>query len=403
MTKKNKIMVATTGRADYGLLYPLIKRIRQSSRYDLYLTATGTHLSPLHGQTINLIEKDGLEVTDTVNMTVEGDTEHAICSSISTGLAGFSALLDRTDPDLLVVLGDRYELWSACIAAVVHKIPIAHIHGGEATFGVIDDSIRHCITKMSAIHFPSMDVYARRIIQMGEHPERVYVVGAIGLDNIVDIPFMSRKELSKHAGVDFEEPVALLTYHPVTLDSYDQAGQQIRDILAALVETDLSVLMTMPNSDPSSNTIYEEMERYSRSHPGKFKLVKNLGQKGYLSAMKHARLMVGNSSSGIIESASFKLPVVNIGDRQKGRLKPPNVIDCICARDRISKALEQALSDDFKRSFSQKDNPYGDGRTSLRIMNVLESLDFDQKQEFIKKGFYDLSKGPSQVKVQRVP
>jgi UDP-hydrolysing UDP-N-acetyl-D-glucosamine 2-epimerase len=253
---------------------------------------------------------------------------------------------------------------------------------------------------MSAFHFASIDLYARRIVQMGEAPERVFIVGAIGLDNIKTIPLMTRKELSEYAGVDFEKKIALMTYHPVTLDNHDSGEQQIQEVLNTLVSKDLLVLMTMPNQDTSGNLIYQKLEYYSRQYPEKFILIKNLGQKGYLSAMKYAQLMIGNSSSGIIESASFKLPVVNIGDRQGGRFKPKNVIDCICSEDAISNAIAQALSEPFKQSIVNLTSPYGDGNTSTRIVDTLESIDFSNKSKFLKKGFYDLKNDLSKINLQ---
>ena len=400
--QKNVIMIVSHGRADYGLLLPLIKKVSASGRFDLRLVATGTHLSPLHGKTIQLMEKDGIKVTDEVEMTMKDDTENGICSSISAGLLGFSKLFSKTPPDLLIVLGDRYELWSMCIAAVIHKIPIAHIHGGEATFGLIDESIRHSVTKMSAFHFVAIDAYAKKVIQMGESPERVFVVGALGLDGIKDIPLMTCKGLSEYTGIDFAGKVALMTYHPVTLDSYESAGQQIREVLGALIDTDLLTLITMPNADTAGGVIYNEIEGYSKRYPGKFKLIKNLGQQGYISAMKYARLMIGNSSSGIIETASIKLPVVNIGDRQAGRFKPANVIDCACSKAAISKAINRALSDEFRQSIAGLGPVYGDGNASQRIMKVLESIDFSKKQQFLKKIFYDLDYDLSKVNLQRV-
>lgn len=388
--QKNKIMIVTTGRADYGLLSPLIKRIIQNNHLELQLIATGTHLSPLHGNTIQLIDEDKFQVTDKVEMTMGKDTEDAICISIATGLMGFSQLFNRLSPDLLVVLGDRYELWSVCMAAVIHKIPIAHIHGGEATFGLIDDPIRHSITKMSAFHFASIDLYGKRIIQMGENPERVFVVGAIGLDNIKSIPLMTIEELTQDTGIDFRENVALMTYHPVTLDGYNSAGQQIQEVLNALVKTDLLILMTMPNSDTSGNAIYQRIKHCAQQYPEKFKFIKTLGQKRYLSAMKYAQLMIGNSSSGVIESASFKLPVVNIGDRQAGRFKPKNVIDCVCSQEAITKAINRALSNKFKQSIVHLESPYGKGNTSTSIVKILAAIEFKNKSQFLKKGFYDL-------------
>jgi len=384
-----KIMVVTTGRADYGLLYPLIQKIIQKKLFKLQLIASATHLSTQHGNTIQLIEKDKIPVTDQVKMTMESDTEDAICTSIATGLIGFSKLLNKHNPDLIIVLGDRYELWSVCMAAVIHKIPIAHIHGGEATFGAIDDSIRHSVTKMSAFHFASIDLYAKRIIQMGENPERVFVVGAIGLDNIKSIPLMTCKELSKFSGVDFKKNVCLMTYHPVTLDDCKKIKLQINIILNALMKTNLLILMTIPNSDTYASIIKKELDSYAKQYPEKFKLIKNLGQKGYLSAMKYARLMVGNSSSGIIESASFKLPVVDIGDRQAGRFKPDNIIECTCTQKAIANAITKALSNGFQHSIAELDSPYGDGNASIRILKALESIDFNNKTQFLKKGFHD--------------
>lgn len=401
--RKKRIMVVTTGRADYGLLYPLIKCIIANSQLELQLIVTGAHLSLFHGRTIGLIEEDNeVKVTDQVEMTMGSDTENSICTSIANGIMGFSGVLSRHCPDVVVVLGDRYELWSVCMAAVIHKVPIAHIHGGEETLGLIDDSIRHSITKMSALHFASIDLYAKRIVQMGEDPERVFVVGAIGLDNIKTIPLMTRKELIETTGVDFEGEVALMTYHPVTLGGYDSACVQIKEILNALVKTGLSVLMTMPNSDMYGGAIYQKLTAYSQKHPDKFTLIDNLGQKGYLSAMKYARLMIGNSSSGIIESASFKLPVVNIGDRQGGRFKPKNVIDCTCSKQSIIKAVNQALSEQFKKSIADLKSPYGDGNASMRIVKVIESIDFGKKSLFLKKGFYDLDRKLPKINLQRV-
>ena len=388
---KKTLMIVTTGRADYGLLYPLIRKISSSKSFELKLIATGTHLSSYHGESIRLIEEDkNVEITERIEMTAEGDTEYSICYSIARGLEGFSQLLKKTSPDLIIVLGDRYELLSVGVAAVIHKIPIAHIHGGELSAGQIDDSIRHSITKMSAFHFASMDIYARRIIQMGESPDRVHVVGALGVDNIISMPLLTLEELSNLVDLDFNQRVALLTFHPVTLDSYDSAGEQVQEVLNALLESDLLVLMTMPNSDTANRLIYKEMEKFCEKYPKEFKLVKNLGQRAYLSAMKYSDIMVGNSSSGIIEAASFKLPVVNIGDRQEGRFKSLNIIDCVCSKIAIKKALDKALSEGFIKSVINLKSPYGDGNASLRIIDILESIDFNNKSQYLKKGFYDL-------------
>ena len=388
---KKKMMVVTTGRADYGLLYPLIKKILKSNQIELQLIATGSHLSENHGMTLNQIKEDQeIRISGIVDLNMSKDTEAGICAAISVGLVKFSKLYETLCPDLLIVLGDRYELWSVCMAAVIHKIPIAHIHGGETTSGVIDEAIRHSVTKMSAFHFASINEYAARIIQMGENPDRVFVVGAIGIDNIATTPLMSRTELSEFTQFNFNKDIALMTYHPVTLDHYNSAEYQIEQVLNALKKTDFIVLMTMPNADTSGTAIYQKIKTIVKNHPDKFKFVKSLGQRAYLSAMQYSKLMVGNSSSGIIEAASFKLPVVNIGDRQSGRFKPANVIDCDCSEASIKKAIYTACSKEFKKSISGLKSPFGDGTASKQILKILEAIDIKKKSLFIKKKFYDL-------------
>jgi UDP-hydrolysing UDP-N-acetyl-D-glucosamine 2-epimerase len=386
--RQSDIAVVTTGRADYGLLHPLIEELRETAGFNPVLIATGSHLSPLHGLTVRLIEQ---EVSHAVEMSPDEDTEAGICRAMARGLSGFSGIFGSRRPDLLMVLGDRYELWPACMAATVHRIPIAHLHGGESTRGAIDEAVRHSITKMAALHFPAAESYGRRIVQMGENPRRVHVVGALGIDNIARMELMNAGELSGHTGLDFERgEIALLTYHPVTLDDPGAAERQIRDILDTLLDTRLSVLMTMPNADAGGSSIYRVMESYAGARPDRFRIVKNLGQRGYLSAMRHARLMIGNSSSGIIESASFRLPVVNIGDRQGGRLKPANVIDCPCSREAMAAALARAGSEEFGRSLAGLENPYGDGNAARRIVRILGGVDLSDSADLLKKDFYDL-------------
>jgi UDP-hydrolysing UDP-N-acetyl-D-glucosamine 2-epimerase len=387
---KLNVMVVTTSRADYGLLYPLIKKFDEDDYFHYDLAVTGSHLSALHGNTVEKIKEDGFGIAESIDITMQNDTENDICNAIAKGLKGFSSVFQKKKFDLMIVLGDRYELWSACIAAAIHKIPIAHIHGGEVTEGAIDNSIRHSITKMAAIHFPSIDLYGKRIIQMGEKPERVFVVGALGIDNINNIELMTKEELSIYSGVNFDKDIALMTYHPVTLDEYKDASKQIYEVLEALLETDLFVLITMPNADTGSKTIFEIIEKYIQLYPQKFQLIKNLSQRAYLSAMKYAKLMIGNSSSGIIESASFKLPVVNIGDRQAGRFKPGNVVDVSCSKSAIISAIYKVLSNDFMKSISNIENPYGDGNTAERIIKVLKSIDFTKRSNLLKKEFYHL-------------
>lgn len=389
--KKKNIAIITTSRADYGLLYPLIKSMLENNNFNLELIVTGTHLSPMHGKTINDIENDGFTVHEKIEMTMKSDTEDAICNSIALGIIGFSGLFKRKNYDLVLVLGDRYELWSICMSAVIHKIPIAHMHGGEATFGLIDESIRHSVTKMASFHFPSIDIYAKRIIQMGENPDRVFTVGALGIDNINRIDLMEINDLIDYTGVNFKDKIALITYHPITLEKYSNAGKQVEEVLNAILETDLIGLITMPNSDTGGNQIFNVIQSFVELHPAKFKFTTNLGQKAYLSSMKYANIMIGNSSSGIIEAASFKLPVVNIGDRQSGRFKPENVVDCICTKSAILEAINRVQSESFKESISQIKNPYGDGNTAGKIINILDSIDLFNHEYLLKKVFFDFN------------
>lgn len=386
-------MLVTTSRADYGILFPLLKALKKDPQFKASLIATGSHLSSLHGKTVNEIKKDKISISETVPMTPRGDRASHICEAVARGVRGFSKVFQKKSPDLLLVAGDRYELLSACTAALLHRIPIAHLHGGELTRGAVDDPIRHAVTKMASLHFPSTELYAQRIVQMGEEPSRVHVVGALGIDAIKLIPRMDRGELTEFSGVDFTKDVALMTYHPVTLDDYHLAAKQVQEILNALTETELSVLVTMPNADTGSLKLYEAIRRHVQNDPKKFTLVKNLGKTAYLSAMHYARVMIGNSSSGIVESASFKLPVVNVGDRQAGRLKPANVIDCDCSKEAILGALRRALSEEFIRSLSELKNPYGDGHATERCLRVLRAVDLSDKTKLLKKSFYDLETG----------
>jgi UDP-hydrolysing UDP-N-acetyl-D-glucosamine 2-epimerase len=388
---KIRVAVITTSRADYGLLVPLMKKIREDEFFDFSLIVTGSHLSNIHGRTVERIIDDGFTNFDTVDTAGGSDTENGVCKSIASGVCGFSKIYTKRKPDLIIVLGDRYELWPACMAAVVHKVPIAHLHGGETTFGAIDECIRHSVTKMSFLHFPSIEVYAKRIVQMGEDPDRVHVVGALGIDNINEIDLMGIDELKAYTGANFKRKVALMTYHPVTLDEYEKGVGQTEEILNALLSIEeLEVLITAPNMDAGNNAIINTILRYAALYPAKFKFVKSLGQRAYLSSLKYSCLMIGNSSSGIIESASFKLPVVNIGDRQAGRLKPFNVIDCECSMKSIKAAIIKAMSEEFSEYISDLKNPYGDGKTAERIIEILKQIDFHDKARLLKKKFFDI-------------
>lgn len=383
--------VVTTSRADYGLLYPLINKLHQDSYFNLKLIVTGSHLQPDFGSTLDEIKKDGFSSFHEVHTYLGSDDEKGITSAVAKGITGFSELFSKEKLDTVIVLGDRYELWSVAIAAVIHRIPIVHIHGGETTEGSTDEVVRHSVTKSAAIHFPSIPQYARRIIAMGEDPKRVFTVGALGIDNIKNTRLMGIDELSRKLEVDFRKDVALMTFHPATLDRYEESALQIEEILGAMNELNFFTVMTMPNADAGGRLIYKCMEDFAKKYPDKFKIIKNMGSEAYLSAMSYAAIMIGNSSSGIIESASFRLPVVNVGDRQAGRMKPDNVIDCPCYRDAIKEAAQKAMSEAFKISLKNLINPYGDGDTADKIVKILKEIDFKQKEKLIKKKFFDIN------------
>ena len=347
------------------------------------------HLSPEFGLTVKEIEADGFPIAERVEMLLSSDTEVGVSTSIGLGVMGFASTFSRLEPDILVLLGDRFEILAAAIAAVVARIPIAHIHGGESSEGAIDESFRHAITKMSHIHFPAVDLYARRIRQMGEDPEKIFTCGAPGLDNIYDLKLPGREELSGELGISLRHPIALITYHPVTLEE-NTASPHIANLLGALLGRGLTLLFTYANADAGGRVINQMIDNFVKHEPNAH-VFPNLGQRRYLGLLNIADVMVGNSSSGIIEAPSFKLPVVNIGDRQRGRVRAANVIDCGVERDEIAEALDQALGKDFKERLSHLVNPYGSGQASARIVAVLKGVSIGER--FLKKRFLDIQNG----------
>ncbi|AOY75657.1 UDP-N-acetylglucosamine 2-epimerase [Clostridium formicaceticum] len=388
--RKKRFAVITGTRAEYGLLYPLIQEINKDTEIDMDLIVTGSHLAESYGKTISFIESDGIKIDHTVDMEIQGDKETEICSSIAIGLEKFSDTLERYSFDGLIILGDRYELLAVCTAAIIHRVPIIHINGGEVTEGAIDDAIRHAITKMASIHFPSLNIYKKRIIQMGENPKRVHLVGSLAMDNMKNINLMTQEEISEYTKINFAKKVALMTYHPVTLNSLEESTKEVQEIMEALLETDLITLITMPNADAGSQKIYNKMLDYIEKNSNKFYLRNNLGQRGYLSVMKHAKLMIGNSSSGIGESPYFKIGVVNVGERQKGRFRTPNIVDCQGHKQDILNNIKWVLSEEFQQKVKNMQNPYGEGDTAKKIVQVLRQTDFRNKEALLKKGFYDL-------------
>lgn len=380
-----QIAVVTGSRADYGIYSPILRRLRDEPPIALSLLVTGAHLSKEFGLTVQTIEADGFDIAERIDMEVGPDTPEAIARSTALALRGFAAAFARRRPDLLLVLGDRLEMLAAATASLPFNIPIAHIHGGEATEGAIDDAVRHALTKLSHLHFAALDVYADRIVQMGESPWRVTVSGAPGLDHLREFTPLSRAELERECGVRVADTTLIVTYHPVTLE-YGQTASQVAQLLAALREVGAPVVFTFPNADTGSRVVIEAVRRYV-NETGNAQLAVSLGTRAYLSLMSHAAAMVGNSSSGILEAASFRLPVVNVGTRQQGRVRGKNVLDVGDTRADVAAAIRTALSPEFRASLRDLVNPYGDGHAAERIVARLRSVELGDA--LLRKRFHD--------------
>jgi len=380
-----KICVVTGSRAEYGLLYPLIKKIQQVKEFDLQIIATGMHLSPEFGLTYKEIEEDGFEISEKVEILLSADTPTSVNKSIGLGLIGFTDSLKRLSPDFVVLLGDRFESFSAAIAAFIMRIPIIHLYGGELTQGLIDEGIRHSITKLSYLHFVSTEVYRKRVIQLGESPERVFNVGALGLDNIKNLKLLEKDELERVLNYRLDKKTILLTFHPVTLEN-NTSEKNFREILKALDQLkNYNIIFTKPNADTEGRIIAKLIDNYVLENPKRAIEFTSLGKLKYLSLMKYVDMIMGNSSSGIIEAPSFKKPTINIGDRQKGRVKAESIIDCEVNKESIIRAVKKAEQMDL----SNIENPYGDGNASVRIIEILKKQ--VRKGINLKKEFYDIN------------
>ena len=379
-----KICVITATRAEYGLLKPLVKQLMRTPGVETQLVATGAHLVESLGNTWQEIEKDNIGIYKKIPIQSQGDESYHATLTMANALVQFGKYFQEEKPDLLVVLGDRTEILAFCAAAVNEHIPIAHIHGGELTQGAVDDSIRHAVTKMSYLHFTSTEEYRKRVIQMGEEPGRVYHVGALGVENILNEELLSRELLECAAGFPASQDYAVVTFHPVTLEP-DTAIGQVKELFAAMqAKPELFYLITKANADAGGRAINEFMERMSANCPN-MKLVASLGVKRYLSAVKYARFVLGNSSSGIIEAPSLGVPTVNIGDRQKGRIMAGSVLCCEPEQKQILAAMEQAMH----MAGGRWENPYGDGGTSRKIVSVLKGW-LEEGRIDLKKKFYDI-------------
>lgn len=381
-----KICVVTGTRAEYGLLSRLMRAIQEDSELELQVIATNMHLSPEFGLTYKEIEQDGFTINKKVEMLLSADTSTSVVKSLGLGVIGFADAYEDLHPDMLVVLGDRYEMLGAVSSALFFHIPVAHISGGDVTEGAYDDAIRHSITKMSHLHFTSTEVYRKRVIQLGEDPSTVFNVGAIGLDNIRRMRLLDREAFEESIAFELGEKSLLITYHPVTLE-HATAQEQFAALLEALDETAYRLIFTKPNSDSDGRVIIAMIDEYVRQHPDKAVAFTSLGYLRYLSALQYVDAVVGNSSSGIVEVPSFGIPTVNIGDRQKGRLRADSVIDCLPEKTEITLALQQAFSTEFKERAKQTVNLYEQPDTVKKIFSVIKSHPLDR---IIKKHFYDL-------------
>jgi len=384
---KRKVCAYTSGRMDYGLLRGLMQEIAASDQLRLQILASGMHLSPEFGKSIDEIFEDGFKPDETVEILLSSDTPIGVCKSMGLAMIGYGEAIQRLQPDIIVVLGDRFETFCTAAAAQVCRVPLGHIHGGETTEGAIDEAFRHSITKMSHLHFASCEEYRKRIIQLGEPPDCVFNVGALGVENIKRTHLMNRQELAESIGFHIEERYFLVTFHPVTLEK-DTAGMQFKALLDALEEfPDYKVIITKTNADSEGRVINRMIDLYAERRNGGVIAVTSLGMRRYLSAMKYAEVVIGNSSSGIIEAPTLKVPTVNIGDRQKGRVRTVSVIECEPTERNILQAIKKALSNDFKRSLGAMKNPYEGDNTARRIKDAIGNADLS---DVLKKPFHSL-------------
>lgn len=382
MTDPRKICIVTGTRAEYGLLYWLMKEVESDPDLQLQIIATGMHLSPEFGLTYQQIEVDGFRVDAKVEMLLSSDSPVGITKSIGLGIIGFADALDRLKPDIIVVLGDRFEILAAAQAALIAGIPIAHLHGGETTEGAFDESIRHAITKLAQWHFVAAEPYRKRVIQLGESPDRVFNMGAPGLDHLQQLDWLDRPALEKFLGLQLRFPLFLVTYHPVTLDA-QSPSTTMQELLVALDSfPDATVILTYPNADTGGRILINQIDQWVAYNQHRAKTFVSLGQQRYLSLMREADVIVGNSSSGLTEAPALKKATVNIGDRQKGRLKATSVIDAPERSGDIIAALHQALSDEFQTMLPSVKSWYGSGNVSQQIKKQLKAVTLQTQKSF---------------------
>ena len=383
---KRKICVITGSRAEYGLLYWLIKEINSDDELELQLIATGMHLSPEFGSTFKEIEKN-FKINKKIEMDLSSDTSQSISKSMGLAQISFSQAYSELKPDIITVLGDRYEILSAVISAMISNIPIAHIHGGEITEGSWDNNIRHCISKMAHLHFTASEEYKRRVIQLGEQPNKVYNVGGLGIENIKKLNLLSRSDLQDKINFKFNLKNIMITFHPVTLEN-NTSKNQFQEILNAVNELkNTNIIFTKANSDLNGKVINQMIDEYVYENPKKSVSYVSLGQEKYLSVLQYIDVIVGNSSSGLLEAPSFKIATINIGDRQKGRICSKSVINCLPIKKNIKKSLDIVYSPKFQKLLKTVENPYDNGITSKKIARVLKNFNLEN---ILKKQFNDI-------------
>lgn len=383
-----KIAVVTATRAEYGILKNVIDKIEKSDRLELCLMVTGTHLVPEYGMTVGEIEQDGYLIAEKIDILLASDEPVSVSKTMGLAMISFAEAFERHRPDCLVVLGDRYELVSVCSAAMNARIPIMHISGGETTQGAIDESVRHCITKMSYLHFPACETYRKRIIQLGEEPERVYNFGDVGVESVRRIPVMTKQELEQSIEFRLDKPYMSVTFHPVTLESYE-AEQQMQELLSALdAFGDMKFVFTKANADTGGRKINEMIDVFVSGHSNCAAFA-SLGIRRYINLLRFSGGIIGNSSSGIVEAPAIGIPTVNIGNRQKGRLQADSILNCAPEREEIIRTVKESQTKAFQERARHTVNPYGDGEASEKIVKTITEYLY-QDRIHLEKKFYDV-------------
>lgn len=383
-----KIIFLTSTRADYGLLKPIINEVKRNQKFEVIVAVTGAHLSSEFGLTYHEILEDEIKIDRKLEILLSSDSPVSISKSMGLAMISFSEYFEEIKPDALFVLGDRYETLAVCCVAMNSGIPIVHLYGGEKTEGAVDEAIRHAITKMSYLHLTSTEEYRKRVIQLGEHPSRVYTVGSTGVENVLQNKLLSKEELKRNFQYLFNKQYVVVTFHPVTLEN-GTAQKQFNELLEAFeIYNNMNFIFTKANADTNGRIINKMMEEYAAKRENVF-LFESLGALRYLSILKYAVAVIGNSSSGLIEAPSFLIPTIDIGDRQKGRIRADSVIHCEPIKSEICKALDMALSLEFKEKIKKVQNPYGNGDTSKKIAKILKENLLTQRID-LKKQFYDI-------------